>query len=356
MYRRYASNLCGSAYSNELTITVYPEMNGGTIGSAQNVCFGGDPAAFTSSIAPSGGNGSWTYSWESRVGAGAWTPIAGTNSLTYNVPAGIAATTDYRRAATNSCGTVYSNTVTVTVTSALNNNTIASNQLICSGSIPSLLDGAAPTGGTGAYAYQWQSSTVGSSGPFSNISGATTEDYQPAALTQTTWYQRIVTSGPCTDISNVIEVTVNQPIANNTISAAQTICYNTAPAQLAGSVPTNGNGVYLYQWEMSTVGAAGPFAPIGGATLQNYQPGALTQNTWYRRLVTSAPCSDNISNVVMITVSSEITLAFTTTAPLCAGGATGTATVNPSGGILPYTYSWATTPVQTGQTATGLTS
>lgn len=355
MYRRYASNLCGSAYSNELTITVYPEMNGGTIGSAQNVCFGGDPAAFTSSIAPSGGNGSWTYSWESRVGAGAWTPIAGTNSLTYNVPAGIAATTDYRRAATNSCGTVYSNTITVTVTPALNGNTIASNQLICSGSTPSLLDGAVPTGGSGAYTYQWQSSTVGSSGPFSNIGGATTEDYQPAALTQTTWYQRIVTSGPCTDISNVIEVTVNQPIANNTISAAQTICYNTAPGQLAGSVPTNGNGVYLYQWEMSTVGAAGPFAPIGGATLQNYQPGALTQNTWYRRLVTSAPCSDNISNVVMITVSSEITLAFTTTAPLCSGGATGTATVNPSGGILPYTYSWATTPVQTGQTATGLT-
>jgi hypothetical protein len=32
----------------------------------------------------------------------------------------------------------------------------------------------------------------------------------------------------------------------------------------------------------------------------------------------------------------------------------GTATLNPSGGTAPYTYTWSTTPVQTSQTAMGL--
>src|SRR4030095_9827375 len=38
----------------------------------------------------------------------------------------------------------------------------------------------------------------------------------------------------------------------------------------------------------------------------------------------------------------------------CSGQATGSATVTPSGGATPFTYSWTTTPVQTTQTATNL--
>ena len=40
----------------------------------------------------------------------------------------------------------------------------------------------------------------------------------------------------------------------------------------------------------------------------------------------------------------------------CFGTATGSATVNVTGGTAPFTYSWNTLPVQTGATATGLTA
>jgi gliding motility-associated-like protein len=43
-----------------------------------------------------------------------------------------------------------------------------------------------------------------------------------------------------------------------------------------------------------------------------------------------------------------------TTAPSACGGSNGTATVHVTGGGTPYVYSWNTTPVQTTQTATGL--
>ncbi|KIC89769.1 SprB repeat-containing protein, partial [Flavihumibacter solisilvae] len=40
----------------------------------------------------------------------------------------------------------------------------------------------------------------------------------------------------------------------------------------------------------------------------------------------------------------------------CFGTATGSATVNVTGGTAPFTYNWNTLPAQTGVTATGLTA
>jgi hypothetical protein len=109
---------------------------------------------------------------------------------------------------TNTCGVLYSNTVTITILPDIANNTIAANQTICSGSIPAQLTGTVPTGGNGVFSYQWQSSTVGATGPFSNIPGATAQNYSPTALTQNTWYRRVVTSGSCVSFSNVVAITV----------------------------------------------------------------------------------------------------------------------------------------------------
>ena len=353
-YRRGATNSCGTVYSNTQIVTVYATVAGGTIAASQNICYNGDPAAFTSTTAPSGGNGTYTYTWESRVGAGAWMTIAGATAITYDVAAGLTQTTDYRRVATTSCGTAYSNLLTITVTAELLNNTITADQTICSSSTPALLNGSLPTGGTGTYTYQWQSSTTGASGPFSDVSGATSQNYQPGSLTQSTWYQRVVNSGVCSLISGVVAITVNPPIANNTISSAQSICYNSTPALLTGTLPTGGNGTYTYQWQQSNVGVGGPFTDIVGANSSDYQPGALTQTTWFRRNVTSLPCTDNQSNVIAVTVGSLFTVTCTTTSPLCVGSTNATVTANPVGGTSPYTYSWNTTPVQSSKTATGL--
>jgi gliding motility-associated-like protein len=355
-YRRVATNDCATGYSNVVTITVYADMNGGTIASNQTLCNNSDPMPLTSTTNPSGGNGTWTYSWEYQTNcAGGWTTIAGANGLEYDPPAGQTETRCYRRVATNDCGTVYSNTITITITPEILGNTISADQTICSGSAPAQLTGTIPTGGDGSYAYRWQISTTAPTGPFANITPfVTTQNYSPAALTQTTWYRRLVTSSSCASMSNVLEITVNQPIDNNTISTDQTICYNTAPSLLTGTSPTGGNGTYTYQWQSSTDGAAGPFSDMGGATNATYQPGNLTQDTWFRRIVISPPCSDNISTPIKITVNPEITLIFSTTSPLCVGDDSGTATVTPSGGTPPFTYSWATTPVQTNPTATAL--
>ena len=357
-YRRVATNDCGTGYSNEVTITVYPNTAAGSITGNQTLCYNSDPLAIASVTLPTGGDGVWAYSWEYQSNcAGPWILIPGATGQTYDPPAGQTETRCYRRVETNTCGVLYSNIITITIIPEIANNTISANQTICFGSVPVSLTGSLPTGGSGIFSYQWQSSTVGATGPFSNIPGATSQNYSPTALSQNTWYRRVVTSSSCVSFSNVVAITVLPSVSNNTIAADQTICYNTTPELLTGSIPTGGNGTYSYQWQSSTTGAAGPFFDISGANAESYQPGSLTADTWFRRAVSSGPCTDYFSNVVKITVNAEFSvLGFSLSSPTCNGYSNGSATVNLSGGAPPFSYSWNTTPEQTTQTATGLSA
>ena len=106
-------------------------------------------------------------------------------------------------------------------------------------------------------------------------------------LTADTWYRRQVTSTlntvACTEITNAVKVTVNN-FSPGTIGTAQTICEGSNPAALTATAPA-GDGVFTFQWQDSPDGTT--FTDIAGATLATYAPGALTQDTWYKRVVTS---------------------------------------------------------------------
>lgn len=101
-------------------------------------------------------------------------------------------------------------------------------------------------------------------------------------------------------VSTTINVTVTGPLANNTVSGDQTICPSNTPAQLTGSLPTGGTGTYTYLWESSTTSASAGFAPAAGTNnTQNYQPGAISVPTWYRRTVTSGSCAASVSSTTV---------------------------------------------------------
>ncbi|WP_152270224.1 T9SS type B sorting domain-containing protein [Agriterribacter humi] len=117
-------------------------------------------------------------------------------------------------------------------------------------------------------------------------------------------------------------------IGNNTIGSDQTICYNSAPVALTGSVPTGGNGSFSFQWQSSTVSGSTGFVDIDGATSQGYSPGLLTQTHWYRRIVHSG-AESNISAAVQIAADPLPPAAISyDQSPYCG---TGTATVTQTG-------------------------
>jgi len=156
------------------------------------------------------------------------------------------------------------------------------------------------SGGSGSFTYQWQSSPDGTT--FTDIPNATALTYQPGALAVDTYYQRIVTSGSCISISNIVKITVQGELTGINISAGQTICYNTAPTKLIGETPAGGSGTFSYVWQKSTTSATNGFTDIVGATDVDYQPTGLTQTTYFRRTVTSGSCK-GISNIVTIKVT-----------------------------------------------------
>jgi gliding motility-associated-like protein len=118
----------------------------------------------------------------------------------------------------------------------LGNYDISASQTVCELAPVALLDGQATTG-TGPFTYTWQQSADGNS--WTDIPSSNTEDYQPPALTATTYYRRKVTNGPCTGFSSPVQITV-KPLANGTIAAAPAaICeYETADVTFTSSVGT----------------------------------------------------------------------------------------------------------------------
>ena len=111
-------------------------------------------------------------------------------------------------------------------------------------------------------------------------------------------------------------------VSTNSISAAQTICYNTAPDQLTGTVVTltPATTTPTYQWQSSPVGA-GNWSNV--ATTKDYSPAALTASTDYRRLVKVTGCPDDISNTITITVINTATVNTVDDLKFCADDNTG---------------------------------
>src|SRR6185437_3946288 len=302
----------------------------------------------TNLVSPVGGTGAYTYQWQSSINGGTtWSNIAGATNANYN-PGALVTTTEYQRKETSgACGTVISNAITITVNGALAAGTIGTAQTICYNTAPaSLTTVTNPTGGSGVYTYQWASSPDNVT--WSNISGATNNNYSPGVLTTTTYYQLQITDvtcgGPVTTAS--VKITVDPIFVVGTVSANQTICYNTTPAKLNNvTLPTGGSVVYTYQWQSSPDNTT--WTNITGATatsLATASMGNLTAITYYRRQETdNAGCGSGYSTVITITVDAPLANGSVGSNQTICNGATPAGLANitsPSGGSGTYTYQW----------------
>ena len=126
---------------------------------------------------------------------------------------------------------------------------------ICSNQIPKPINGTLPVGGSGDYTYVWQKS-YNLLGAKDIIPGATAKDYTPtAAEANTFWVRRIITDNvtALTDTSKWVNIIVQPAITGNLVGKDTTICFNQNPLSLIplNSGPSNGNGIYEYQWKQN---------------------------------------------------------------------------------------------------------
>jgi hypothetical protein len=345
---------------------------GGTIGSDQTICVGISPAAFTVTTGASG-LGTLTYQWESSLDTITWNSILGATAVTYT-SGPLNQTTYFRRKVSATYNTVvcttYSNAIKITV-NQVNAGIIVSNQTICSGDDPDLLgyDLLIATG-AGTLSYQWQSSSNGTSS-WTNISGATSAQYDPpSGQTASKYYRVIVTSllngVSCFATSNTVSVLVNT-VTPGSITGSQTICSGGDPSVFSSMASGLATGTLSYQWQYSTDNINWtnvPALPTG--TNASYNADPVTVTTYYRRQTLSAlngvVCASS-SNTVTITVNQIDGLVIGSDQTICSGGVPATLTFlsGPnSSGTVSYQWkysangtSWITI---TGATGTALTS
>ncbi len=119
-YRRKVvagAGACNTGYTTPVTVTVYANLTPGSISADQSICSGIAPTSLDNARAPTGGSGTFGYSWnQSTDGGTTWNPIGGAASATYS-PGALTTTTKYERIVTSAtCAAVTSNVITVTVT------------------------------------------------------------------------------------------------------------------------------------------------------------------------------------------------------------------------------------------------
>lgn len=203
-----------SAVSNCITVTAN-NVTAGTISGNRTVCYGGDPLAFIETAPATGMN--LTYQWQVNTtgGAGPWNDISGATNATYDAPGPINRDSYFRRVVTATLNGIScsadSNFVTVFVNS-VNASVISGNQNVCStADNPNAFTVTTPASGKSTLTYQWQSSTTGCSGPWTDIPSANAATYDSPSVTQTTYFHVRVTSTlngeACSAFSNCVQIT-----------------------------------------------------------------------------------------------------------------------------------------------------
>ncbi len=312
-----------------------------------SICEGMVPPKITGTR-PAGGSGTYTYQWQKSYDNNTWSDVPGT-SIDYTPAATETTTLWFRRVVNDGAGIIdRSLPVQIIVHPRITGNLVGSDTTLCYNMDPEELYplNAGPSGGTGLYFYRWEQSPDHinwSDAPGSGTSAV----YNPQVLTATTHYQRVVSSGACTDVSSSVTVTILPVITNNTIAADQTICEGTLFSNLSGSTPGGGAApVFTYQWMSSPDNTNwSPAAGTGNAVNydpQNDSPGT----TYYRRTVYSGPFNtcQLVSNTVTLVSHPAITNnVITSDQTICEG--TAPATIDgtvPANGAGPgtYVYQW----------------
>lgn len=287
-------------------------LTGTTVNGYSIACNGGATGSITSSV--SGGNPSYTYSWN---GPNGFTSSAASVS---SLQAG-----SYTVSVTDMNGCVAASSITLTQPAALTASTSTSSfsggyQLSCSGSN----DGSVTTtvsGGASPYAFSW-------TGP----SGFTSSSQNISSLAAGTYTCTVNDANNCS-VTLSVTLTEPAPLSLSSVLAQyngyNVSCYGGSNGNIDLSV-TGGTAPYSYNWSNTVT-----MQDLVGVDAGSYSVVVTDANN----------CSANISAVLTepnALAGSAATSVFPAgTGVSCFGSTDGNITLATIGGTQPYTYSWS---------------
>ncbi len=288
--------------SRNFTVTItQPASIAVTVTKNDVTCNGANNGTATATA--TGGTGNFTYTWSTTPAQNGAT-ASGLGAGTYTVTA------------TDANGCTSTQSVTITEPTALAASATATAVSCFNGATGSAT--ASATGGNGPYTYAWSTS------PIQN--GATASNLRAGSFTVT-----VTDASGCT-------ATATAAVTQPTLISVTT---STTPVNCAGgndgtatASATGGTGPYTYQWTSGS-----------GATISNLAGGTYTVT-----VTDDNGCT--VTGVATVANASGFSASLNTTPTTCQGTSTGTATVNVTGGVAPFTYAWSASG--SGASSTGL--
>ncbi|MFN7012730.1 MAG: glycine-rich domain-containing protein, partial [Bacteroidia bacterium] len=271
----------------------------------------------------------------------------------------LTATRYFRAVVTNgTCTPINSGIITVTVDNPSAMGAVSANQTICSGSSPANMTIASATG-----TIQWQrADDLAFTTNVTNVgtNATTLTSAQVGTLNATRYFRAVVTNGTCTPINSApITVTVDTPSAVGAVSANQTICSGSSPANMTIASATG-----TIQWQRAdNLAFTTNVTSVGtnSTTLTSVQVGALPATRYFRAVVANGTCTPVNSAIITVTVNPTPELnniALTA----CTDVAFDIIPVNGTNGLVPAgtTYTWnaptVTGGITGGAAGSGVTS
>ncbi|MFD2514318.1 gliding motility-associated C-terminal domain-containing protein [Pontibacter locisalis] len=311
----FAATASGCTSTSEgVTVSIVTPITSNSISNGQTICSNTTPATLNGSLPAGGGTTGLEYQWERSSDGLNFASIVGAHGQDYT-PNALTSDTWFRRKvkAAGPCAESISNTVKVTVV-PLPATPVAEGETVCAGNSATLRVNN-PSSTADNITYHWYNVVSGGNSLASGISFTT-----PILTASTTYYVEAVNGNGCISSSRrAVQVLVDQPISNNSISSPQRVCSGATPAAFTGTVPAGGNGTYTYQWQYSTDGAT--FTDIPGATGQGYTSAdKFVVTTWFRRkVIAGGPCAESISNTVKVEVVQLPVAPTVNSAAICPG-------------------------------------
>ncbi|SMG48018.1 T9SS type B sorting domain-containing protein [Arenibacter troitsensis] len=287
-----------SAYTNEVSIVVAGAISGGEGSADQAICEGDTPSTITVSNGTPAGTGI-NFQWYSSTDNVNYTLMSGETGEELNFSTGLTTSTYFRRNVTNTnngntCEALSLPTLVTLIT--LNEGTISQTQTVCGSSNVAPITSLADASSNGAISYTWQSSPDGST--WTDIANTNQATYTPTNTGDLqTYYRRKASSTlqsiTCEAITTPVIVYVNKfdnPNSHRiTFSSGATgtteVCNGGDPQAFSTNFPLIASGTVSYQWQISSDNIS--YSDIGGATSATYDPPAVTQDNYYRRITTS---------------------------------------------------------------------
>ncbi len=359
-YRCIVTGSCTPAItSNAGTLTVGTPISISAQPLSSTIC-----AGMNTSFSVTASGTITSYQWQISINGGStWNNISnggvytGATTTTLNLT-GVTVGMDtyqYRCVVNGNCPSVNSNTAILTVNSLPAISAQPSNSTICAAQNTTFNITASGTGVT----YQWQVSTAGCAGPWTNlVNGAPYAGVTTASLSLTGtnpalngYGYRCVVSGTCTPAvnSNCVLLTVNTPISIISQPSMSTVC---AGAQTTFTIGVTGTSP-TYLWQESTNGGGSWSNVINGGVYSGATTSILTltgvtagMSTYqYRVNVTgAAPCAVASSNSGTLTLNTApaITAQPVAATTICSGSNT-SFSVTANGTALTYQWQISTT-------------